>query len=192
MDYPILATSFNDMWSYRWHQVFRSIWVVIPFRPILLLLDKKTDDDDKKNVGTKQEEQKNKRSSTIHIGMATLSVFFVSGLMHEYLVLCGAGVEVYWNTFIGQECLFFTLHGCAVCLERLVQPYLKIKEGILAEALKRIWVIWFAFRTFPFFLNGFAFWELWNANPFNAFTPYFLDNIWRKYPILRAFCGSYV
>ncbi|KAI7853179.1 hypothetical protein BDC45DRAFT_484247 [Circinella umbellata] len=193
MNYPVMATSCNDVWNHRWHQLFRSIWVAVPFRPVLLLLGKMNDNN---NDETTQEQKNEKtsptRSSTTHIAMATLSVFFVSGLMHEYLVLCGAGIQVYWNTFIGQECLFFALHGCAVCLERLVQPYLKVKEGFVAEALKRIWVVWFSFRVFPLFLNGFAFWELWNANPFNAFTPYFLDNVWRKYPILREFCGSYL
>ncbi|KAI9494775.1 hypothetical protein BDB00DRAFT_288433 [Zychaea mexicana] len=184
MSHPILATSYNDFWNYRWHQLFRCIWLAIPFRPVLLLL--------KNNTNNSNPEKKQQQSSQASLALATLAVFFVSGLMHEYLILCGSGVRAYWNELIGQECLFFTLHGMAVILERAVQPYLKVQTGVLADTLKRIWVIWFAFRTFPLFLNGFAYWELWHANPFNMFTPYFLENVWRKYTILHAFCGSYL
>ncbi|KAI9271788.1 hypothetical protein BDA99DRAFT_500978 [Phascolomyces articulosus] len=214
MEYPVFASSFNNMWNYRWHQTFRGIWVAMPFKPVLLLLNKinnKTEsnsnkkeqkeiakelDDEKKQLLQEAQEIKKKlkrsRSCKNNVAVATLSVFFISGVMHEYLVLCGSGVQVYLDEFIGQECLFFTLHGMVVLLERLVQPYLKVQQGFVAEILKRIWVIWFAFRTFHLFLNGFAQWELWNANPFNAFTPYFVEHLWRKYPILEPFCGSYL
>ncbi|KAI8137106.1 hypothetical protein BJV82DRAFT_365843 [Fennellomyces sp. T-0311] len=174
MEYPAMATSMDNMWNYRWHQLFRSTWLGFPFRPVLKLASTSND----------------KRKSRSAVALASLSVFAISGLMHEYLVFCGCGWDVYRKRFLGQEFLFFTLHGAAVILERAIRPYLRIQDGFVANALKRIWVVWFAYRTFPLFLNGFAYWGLWHANPFNMFTPYFLDNVWRKYPLLHQFCGS--
>lgn len=168
MEYPMFASSMDDLWSHRWHQLMKPIWLAIPFRPVRMLLAGFSDD--------------------LARIMATLSVFFVSGLMHEYLVLCGAGWSAYRRLFMGQQCAFFMSHGLCVVFEKWIQQ--RYRRRIDGSLLGYVWVIGFSFYTFPWFLNGFAYWNLWHIIPYNALTPYLMENFWRKYPALKPFCGS--
>lgn len=171
MDMPIIASSLGELWGRRWHQMFKNIWLAIPFRPVKTLC--------KPVMGT-----------TAANTFATISVFFVSGLMHEYLIICEAGTQAYFKRFVGQECLFFTIHGVAVLFERWFQQRFQIPSNLATRILGHVWMVGFAFLTFPWFLNSFAYFGVWHANPFHTFVPYLIDNVWRKYSILRPFCGN--
>ncbi|KAI7879410.1 hypothetical protein K492DRAFT_208279 [Lichtheimia hyalospora FSU 10163] len=187
MNHPVLASSLNELWSIRWHQVFRSIWLVIPFRPMRTLINRaygiKDNNQDKKKKAT---------TSRVAIAAATISVFFVSGLMHEYIVLCESGVDGYGKHLIGQECLFFTLHGVLCIVEQGVWRWFsKISHRQWTrKLLGHVWVMVIGFLTFPWFVNPFAYWGVWHANPFNTLTPFLLEHVWRKYPFLAPVCGS--
>lgn len=171
MDMPIIAPSLGEVWGRRWHQTFKYTWLAIPFRPVKVL--------SKPVIG-----------NTAANILATISVFFVSGLMHEYLIICEVGTEAYFKRFVGQECFFFTIHGVAVLFERWFQQRFQIPSNLATRFLGHVWVIAFAFLTFPWFLDSFAYFGVWHANPFHTFVPYLIDNVWRKYPILRPFCGN--
>lgn len=186
MNHPVLASSLNELWSCRWHQVFRSIWLVIPFRPIRTLINRVygiRDQKDKKKKGT---------APRVAIVAATISVFFVSGLMHEYIALCESGVDGYGKHLIGQQCFFFTLHGVLCIVEQGIwRRFSKISHRQWTrKLLGHIWVITIGFFTFPWFVNAFAYWEVWHANPFNTLTPFLLEHVWRRYPFLHSVCGS--
>lgn len=159
--------------SKRWHQVFRTAWLALPFRPVRTLASKIT-------------------SKTVALALASISVFFVSGLMHEYLALCAMGWKPYWARFIGDECLFFTLHGVLVVFEKMVRASVPSswRHSPLSRIVGHAWVVGVIYVTFPWFVNAFGYFNLWHVNPFNALTPYMLDHVWRRYPILHSVCGS--
>ncbi|KAJ8657422.1 hypothetical protein O0I10_006978 [Lichtheimia ornata] len=189
MNHPVLASSLNELWSSRWHQVFRSIWLVIPFRPMRTLVNRVYGIRDDDNGDKKREKA---TTSRVAIAAATISVFFVSGLMHEYIALCESGIDGYGRLLIGQECFFFTLHGVLCIVEQGLWRWFKktSHRQWTRKLLGHIWVMAIGFLTFPWFVNAFAYWEVWHANPFNTLTPFLLEHVWRKYPFLHSVCGS--
>ncbi|ORY95732.1 hypothetical protein BCR43DRAFT_525411 [Syncephalastrum racemosum] len=174
MDNPLKATSLEELWSKRWHQVFRTAWLALAFRPVRTLASKITS------------------RTPVALALASISVFFVSGIMHEYLALCAIGWKPYWSQFIGDECFFFTLHGVLVVFEKMVRAAIPSswRHTPLSRIVGHCWVVGVTYVTFPWFVNAFGYFNLWHVNPFNALTPYLLDHVWRRYPILHSVCGS--
>ncbi|KAI9323339.1 hypothetical protein BX666DRAFT_1813956, partial [Dichotomocladium elegans] len=167
-----LASSLDDLWSYRWHQVFRSIWIAIPYKPVCRMIGRIMANNNTDAAGKH-------RTRTIATTAASLAVFFVSGVMHEYLVFCGAGWDAYKNRFMGQECAFFVVHGLGIFIEKAVARAMqaKRKDSWTWRLFAHGWVILFSFLTFPLFINGFAYWNLWHANPFTVLSPFFVDKL---------------
>lgn len=181
MNYPIFSTSLEDVWSRRWHRVLRPAWIASSFKPVYYIVDKWTES----NSGGKK----------LATGLASMAVFAASGLTHEYSVLCNAGWQVYKQNYIGDQMIFFGIHGIFVVLEKFTGFIYKsflpksVINSPIVRVLLNIYVILFATWTFPLFINGFAHWGLWRLN---ELTP--IDPAVRHYlaatPYLRQYCGS--
>lgn len=61
-----------------------------------------------------------KKARRVSIMAAALSVFMVSGCLHEYLAYVNMGYTEYKQLFRGQEIYFITMHGIAVMMEKLI------------------------------------------------------------------------
>ncbi|KAI8637594.1 hypothetical protein BD408DRAFT_424313 [Parasitella parasitica] len=180
MEFPICATSLGDIWSFRWHQSLKPTWLNLPFQEVRILMER---------LLTKYHVKNARR---LGIMVAALSVFMISGLLHEYLVYVNVGLASYKSTFIGQEMCFFSIHGIAVMLEKFVAKAFKGQSWVNSSImiwLRRAWTLGFACYTFPLFLRGFIEFDSWHAG---AFSPYqtTLLKIMRQTPGMRSFCGS--
>jgi hypothetical protein len=85
MHSPACATSLTDFWSRRWNRAFRDVAHAYVFHPL------------RRRLGP--------------VG-ATLSVFVVSGLVHDVVISLPAGAG--W----GLPTLYFVIHGMALLFER--------------------------------------------------------------------------
>lgn len=184
MEDPILSSSLDEVWSFRWHQLFKSTWLAFPFRPVRLLTQRLLAKRTKSYVG-------------ISIFMGSVAVFFISGLMHEYMILCNVGWPVYRRLFIGQQTFFFTIHGCGVIFEKIVkslsQRYLppKIYNSLAVRVLQHLWVLIFGIAFFTKFMEGFSYWGVYNHHPFQFSRPYIYDYV-KSHPQLLPYFGSNV
>ncbi|KAI8983609.1 hypothetical protein BDB01DRAFT_791431 [Pilobolus umbonatus] len=183
MDYPIIGSSLMDIWSNRWHRVFRPIWVMLAYKPIYHFIQKWS-----------QNSKTGKKFATL---FASLGVFFISGLTHEYIVFCLAGWPIYQERYMGQQIMFFTTHGIFVIAEKIIGQSMRsvlpthIRQSFLVKILLHLYVVTVVYYTFPYFLNGFAFWgmhRLENLFVFGTLFKRFLHNT----PFLHPFCGSNV
>ncbi|KAG0164300.1 hypothetical protein DFQ28_010539 [Apophysomyces sp. BC1034] len=180
---PIVASSLDEIWSHRWHQLLRSTWLALPFRPVLLL-------------GQRWLTKKTRNPLPLALMMASLSVFVVSGLMHEYLIASNLGWTVYSRFFVGQQQLFFSMHGVGVLLEKVIYrasrrtfPPSYLDGVFVTQVVQRLWVVSIAFYFFPQFLRGFVHWGVHLDNPFQVLRPFVLEAL-HQVPHARDFCGS--
>ncbi|KAG2228670.1 hypothetical protein BDF21DRAFT_451150 [Thamnidium elegans] len=180
MNYPLLSLSLEDLWSSRWHRILRPAWVSSAYKPIYFLVRKWTNE--------------SSRYKQLAIGLASMAVFVVSGLTHEYVVLCNTGWTLYKERFIGDQMKFFCTHGLLVVLERgvsyiythvLKQPAI---HSWLTRPILHTYVIGVCYLSFPFFLNGFAHWGLWRLDRITPVEPIIQQYILKPY--LKSFCGS--
>ncbi|KAI8065151.1 membrane bound O-acyl transferase family-domain-containing protein [Gongronella butleri] len=98
-DKPWLAHSPYDLWSTRWHQLFRPGFRRYAYLPVRALF---TD----------------ARRGRV---FATIAVFAASGLMHEYILIAMAGPSrllhgQFFRGILGQQLLFFLVQGVATIL----------------------------------------------------------------------------
>lgn len=181
---PILSSSLDDLWSYRWHSLFKSTWLSFPFRPVRILtvrfLTKKV-----------------KNPKPIAFLLASISVFVASALMHEYVVAANLGWPIYNRFFKGEQCIFFVGHGVGVFFENLVKiivaPKLskEFKESALCRALRHLWVVAFGYFTFYYIMNGFLSWGFHYDNPLTFTKPYLYEYV-RAHPAVQPYFGSLV
>ncbi|KAI8081609.1 uncharacterized protein BX664DRAFT_340815 [Halteromyces radiatus] len=182
MDHPILSPSLDEVWSYRWHQLFKSSWLAFPFRPTRLLTQRILAKRTKNYVG-------------VSILMASISVFIISGLMHEYMILCNVGWPVYRDVFVGQQTFFFTIHGIGVIFERVVRTIAKntlpssIYNSMAIRVLQHIWVLTFGVAFFTYFMEGFSYWGVYNGQPFQFSRPIIYQYV-KSHPALQPYFGS--
>ncbi|KAG2226207.1 hypothetical protein INT45_003352 [Circinella minor] len=93
-DRPWLSTSLHDLWSRRWHQIFRWAFQGLVYDPIRAMFPKK------KQLGR---------------ALGTLGVFLISGLMHDYILAAMFG----YSEFLSRpgiawfQTVFFLLQGLA-------------------------------------------------------------------------------
>lgn len=99
---PWFSTNPKELWGIRWHQTFRYLYMNIIYYPI-------------KN--TIRSKISNKLSHIISI----FFVFFVSGLIHEYVNFCAIHEINYFNI------LFFLIHGLMYILYELF-PFLQSQK----------------------------------------------------------------
>lgn len=89
MQFPILSTSLSDFWGKRWNLAFRDLAFGYLFRPLV------------RRIGT--------------MG-ATMTVFLVSGLIHDLVISGPVG------TGFGGPTLYFVLQGVGLILEKRYVP----------------------------------------------------------------------
>ena len=182
---PFMSTSLEDLWNVRWHQLFHTSWVAFGFRPARYITQRAL----AKTV---------KNTLPISLLAGSLAVFFVSGLTHEYMVYTTVGWSVYRRLFIGQQLFFFFIHGVGMVLERFVKKLSKsylppsVRESFFVRHIvSHLWVISFAFLTFPFFMDGFSYTQLWFDNPLAFSRPYVFEFFRSVVPgVGKAICGS--
>ncbi|KAI8140048.1 hypothetical protein BJV82DRAFT_624919 [Fennellomyces sp. T-0311] len=181
---PILSSSLQELWSLRWHQLFHTTWVAFGFRPTRYIMQRVMAKSPVKNP------------MPIIFIAASLAVFFFSGMTHEYMVYTEVGWSIYSRHFAGQELFFFFIHGLGMMLE---QNIIAIGKKVLPESVRnsffirhvvgRLWVSVWAYYTFSYFINGFAYSAVWHDNPMKIVRPYVLQFL-RSIPNSQAFCGS--
>ncbi|CAG8574088.1 411_t:CDS:1 [Dentiscutata heterogama] len=114
MNFPFISTSPRDFWSKRWHIVLREIFLDLGYVPVKNLFGK------------------HKKIGNI---FGILSAFFVSGLLHEYIVYC------MWGNSPGEQMLFFLFHGLLLILWEVAEGLL-VGNGIAINEVKDSWGIW--------------------------------------------------
>jgi uncharacterized protein (DUF486 family) len=182
MDHPIMSPSLGEVWSHRWHHLFKSSWLAFPFRPTRLLTQRLLAKHTRNYVG-------------ISILMASISVFVISGLMHEYMIFCNVGWPVYRTVFAGQQVFFFTMHGIGVIFEGLVQSVAKrvlppsVYNSAAVRVLQHVWVLAFGVAFFTYFMEGFAYWGVYNGHPFQFSRPVIYDFV-KAHPSIQPYFGS--
>lgn len=181
MNYPFLSISLEDLWSHRWHRIFRAAWVTSAFKPVYYSI--------------RQITQKSPKFKHLAIGLANLAVFVASGIIHEYIVLCNAGWTLYTEKYMGHEMSFFALHGVLVVVEKTMGHFLEpmipksIAKSPITRFARHFYVIYISFVTFPWFFNCFAPWGLFKLQSFTPLGP-IIDNFLAATPYLRQYCGS--
>lgn len=178
MEHPLMGLSLEEVWSHRWHRNMRSAWVASAFKPVYFLVDKWSN---------------NKQMAA---GLASLAVFFVSGLTHEYSILCGTGWDYYKDHFLGHQTIFFCLNGLFVVIEKTVGSVYKkvlpksILDSYIVRLLLHVYVLGTAALLFPYFINGFTHLGLWNLNQLSTFIEPAVRQYLSANPVLRQYCGS--
>lgn len=181
---PILASSLDDLWSVRWHRLFKSTWIAFPFRPTYILTER---------FFTK----KVKNPKAIAFALGSISVFVASGFMHEYMVACNIGWPIYRRFFMGQQVFFFGIHGVGVFVEHLLQKLVKprlskeLTQIVNNPILRFIVMSIFGYFTFYYFINGFIEWGFHLDNPITFSKPYMVQFA-KAHPPLISYFGSLV
>ncbi|KAI8365836.1 hypothetical protein EDC96DRAFT_508989 [Choanephora cucurbitarum] len=180
---PILSHSLQDLWSDRWHWLFKSTWLTMPFRPTRIITMR---------LLTKRV----KHPKPIAFVAAFLSVFAASAFMHEYVVATNVGWHTYSTKFKGEQCVFFIGHGLGVLFEqmvcRMIVPKLpkKLQESSWMSVLGHIWTALFGFFTFHYIAHGFLSWGFQFDNPFQFTKPFVREYVY-SHPALLAHFGSH-
>lgn len=182
---PILSSTLTDLWSVRWHRLFKSTWIAFPFRPVYIMSERYLT-------------KKVNNPKSIAFTLASIAVFFASGFLHEYMVACNVGWPLYRRFFMGQETIFFVVHGCGVLIERAFQATIaarlpsKLKDSaVLCRMVKFVWVSMFGYFTFYYFINGFLQWGFHLDNPVIFTQPYMIQFA-KAHPLLLSYFGSLV
>ncbi|KAI8140046.1 hypothetical protein BJV82DRAFT_672142 [Fennellomyces sp. T-0311] len=180
---PLMSKSLEELWSVRWHQLMHTSWVAFAFRPSRYITQRLL----AKTV---------KNPLPIALLVGSLSVFFVSGMMHEYIIYANLGWSVYSRLFIGQQVFYFYIHGVGLTVEKIISAISKrvlppkIRESwFVTQVVQRLWITAFSAITFPYFMDGFGYWALWNDNPFTFSTPY-VKQLIQLIPNGPNYCGS--
>ncbi|CAO3592032.1 unnamed protein product [Absidia cylindrospora] len=182
MDHPLISSSLSEVWSHRWHHLFKSTWLAFPFRPTRLVTQRLLAKRTKYYVG-------------ISILMSSISVFVISGLMHEYMILCNVGWPIYRTMFVGQQAVFFTANGVGVICEGIVKAIAKrvlprsLYNSSAIRVLQHIWVVAFGLVFFTWFMEGFSYWGVYNDHPFQFSRPYIYGYV-KSHPSIQPYFGS--
>ncbi|KAI7876456.1 hypothetical protein K492DRAFT_239745 [Lichtheimia hyalospora FSU 10163] len=123
-----LASSVHDMWSRRWHQIFRSAFRDIAYLPIRRLFPSKP---------------------LLGRALGVMSVFALSGLMHDYILLCMVGYQQYVTDpgLMGIQSTFFLLQGMGT----VISNYHSIPK--IPRSIARLLTFLFLLYSAPFFME---------------------------------------
>lgn len=133
-DQPWLAHSAYNLWSARWHQIFRPGFIKLAYQPVRSLCPSK-------EYGRVA---------------ATMAVFVASGLLHDYILVTMMGYSAI-QTFagmLGQQTMFFILQGVATVVSAPGTPWSRLWSWMptwLARLLTLVWIIY----TAPIFVDPF-------------------------------------
>ncbi|KAI8149493.1 membrane bound O-acyl transferase family-domain-containing protein [Fennellomyces sp. T-0311] len=108
-DQPWLATSVHELWSRRWHQIFRWAFQGLVYDPVRAMFPT------------------NKKLGRV---LGTLAVFAVSGGMHDYILMAMFGYHDYASRpgIGGYQTLFFLLQGAATVIS--AQGFVSVPKWI--------------------------------------------------------------
>ncbi|KAF9582095.1 hypothetical protein BGW38_000650 [Lunasporangiospora selenospora] len=102
--FPGLATSPSEFWR-QWHHLFRYIWVDLGFKPTHHIFRKYV---------TRGRKVKSPVLKALEKILPIMGVFFMSGLMHEYIVI---GM---WHARFGPMTAFFLIQGAGTIISKAV------------------------------------------------------------------------
>jgi hypothetical protein len=122
---------------------------------------------------------------SVSYALASLSVFFISGVMHEYIIAVNISWPFYLRYYKGQQVTFFMLQGLGVVFEQL--PIFKTTSSIL----QRVWGLLFIYFTVHYFIRGFVVCDFHLSHPVRFSTP-FLKKLILAHPILKPYFGSHI
>ncbi|KAI9480900.1 MAG: hypothetical protein EXX96DRAFT_564649 [Benjaminiella poitrasii] len=186
MIYPILSNSLDDLWSYRWHQLFKTTWLAFPFRPVRILTERAL---------TKRVSSKTAKS--IAFLFASISVFVASAFMHEYVIAANMGWPIYNRFFRGEQCIFFISHGFGAFFENLIKLYVapklspQFRKSVACKAIQRAWTALFGYFTFYYIMNGFLTWGFHFDNPCQYTKPFVAKFVY-AHPKVHSYFGSQI
>ncbi|KAI7906631.1 uncharacterized protein BX663DRAFT_497151 [Cokeromyces recurvatus] len=186
MRHPIVSHSLDDLWSYRWHQLFKTTWLAFPFRPVRILTQRAL----AKRVS-------NDTSRSVAFLLASISVFFASAFMHEYIVAANLGWPIFNRYFKGQQCIFFISHGVGAFFENLIKLYVaprlspQFKNSLACRVIQHTWTILFGYFTFYYIMNGFLSWGFHFDNPCQLTKPFVAKFVY-AHPRLHSYFGSQI
>ncbi|ORX45839.1 hypothetical protein DM01DRAFT_1339790 [Hesseltinella vesiculosa] len=138
-DRPWLAHSPYELWSKRWHQMFRGGFMKLAYQPVRSLF-------------------RSKKYAALGRFLAAMAVFLASGLMHEYVLVSMVGpsrlaYQQFYKSILGQQVLFFLLQGLSTILtfpgSSLATRFGSKIPGWLATPLTVLWVV----VTAPLFVD---------------------------------------
>lgn len=184
MIHPVMSSTLDDLWSTRWHQLFKSTWLAFPFRPVRIITTRLLN----KHV---------RNAKSVGFIVASVAVFAASAGMHEYVIAANMGIPIYSRVFMGEQCIFFLSHGLGVFFEHVIElavaPKLsqQFKDSFICYMIKRVWTIAFGYYTFFYIFNGFVAWGFQFDSPLNYSQPFIIELV-RTYPVLRDFVGTNV
>ncbi|KAF9216125.1 hypothetical protein BGZ59_010960 [Podila verticillata] len=137
--FPLFATSPDDFWK-RWHHMFQYIWVDLGLKPTQFLLRKYVID--KKRVH-------HKTAAVLEMVLPVMSVFVLSGLMHEYMFL-----TTWHNNSAGYMMAYFLIQGVATLASKGLQIVLGRRfAGVVPVALWVVLTVLFNAATGALFLE---------------------------------------
>ncbi|KAG0334954.1 hypothetical protein BG000_007919 [Podila horticola] len=122
--FPLFATSPDDFWK-RWHHLFQYIWIDLGLKPTKMLLRKYVTD--KKVVH-------HKTAVVLEMALPVMSVFVLSGLMHEYMFL-----TTWPSNSAGYMMAYFLIQGVATLASKGLQIALGRRFGGVVPVA--VWVV---------------------------------------------------
>lgn len=164
-NYPLLATSPRDFWGRRWNLLFRTIFhqllfvpIALYIDPLLAYLDMQTGSKKKKRVPShlvkKSSSLSAHRASPEGRLIAATTVFFFSGVLHEFINYVSFG------EYTMENLAFFLVHAAACAIQtQMIQTYPNWKMGKFSSFAERLlyWALntLFLLSTAPLFLAPF-------------------------------------
>ncbi|RIB30168.1 membrane bound O-acyl transferase family-domain-containing protein [Gigaspora rosea] len=141
---PWMSTSLKDFWSIRWHQLFREIFVLFAYNPLERLINNKI----KPLLGKDYQ----KIGIMLEKIIPTIGVFFISGIMHEYIVY--TSMYQFWKP--GEQLLFFILQPVGMFFEKLIFSFLTLPKW-----LGWLWTLMYLSFTLPLFISPYIKQQPW-------------------------------
>ncbi|KAI9301510.1 hypothetical protein BJ944DRAFT_271409 [Cunninghamella echinulata] len=132
-NHPWFSHSIYDLWSRRWHQIFRPGFSKLFFFPVLHMFPPQ---------------------STLGRILASMAVFLGSGLFHDYILTAMMGYSNI-NRFpgiLGQQTIFFLLQGIATVVSAPKTPWSYYINDYIPLWLSRIMVYAWLLITAPLFV----------------------------------------
>ncbi|KAI8335088.1 membrane bound O-acyl transferase family-domain-containing protein [Chlamydoabsidia padenii] len=132
-DHPWLAHSAYNLWSVRWHQIFRPGFIKLAYQPVRSYFP-----------------------SAWGRVVGTMAVFLASGLLHDYILVTMMGYSAIrtYPGMLGQQTMFFILQGVASVVSAPGAPWSNAWARMpmwLARLLTLVWIVY----TAPIFVDPF-------------------------------------
>ncbi|KAG0026348.1 hypothetical protein BGZ82_009525 [Podila clonocystis] len=137
--FPLFAISPDDFWK-RWHHLFQFIWVDLGMKPTRMLVRKYITDKKLAHHTT---------ATALEMALPVMSVFVLSGLMHEYMILA-----TWPGSSAGYMMAFFLVQGVATIASKGVKIVLGHRFGGVVPV-----AVWWVLNVLFYAVTGFLFLE---------------------------------